>query len=331
MANKILHQAKRAKADEFYTQLEDIEKELKHYEEYFREKTIYCNCDNPYESNFFRYFVMNFNKLGVKKLISTCYGETPYKAIITEVKDQEFNIEQLLENKKNIICELEDNGDFRSQESIELLKESDIVVTNPPFSLFREYVAQLIEYNKKFLIIGNINAVKYKNIFPLMKESKIRTGYRKITNNIWFIVPDSYDYEKIIDGKKLKHIMACWLTNLEVKKHANYLTLHKKYSPEEYPKYDNYNAIEVSKVANIPYDYEGAMGVPFTFIDQYNPEQFEIIGNEQTLGIKGGCFCVNGKFTYARMIIKNKKCEKQTPKIGAFFMPENKTRSEVYV
>ena len=337
MTKETLNQARKIKNDEFYTQLEDIEKELKHYEEYFHEKTVYCNCDNPYESNFFKYFVMNFNKLGLKKLISTCYGETPYKAILTEVKDQEFNIEQLLKNKKNMICELESNGDFRSQESIDLLKECDIVVTNPPFSLFREYVAQLIEYDKKFLIIGNINAISYKEIFPLIKENKIWLGQSIHSGDREFRVPDYYQIRTKncrTDEKGNMYVRVSgirWFTNMNVPVRNQNITLCKKYNSEEYPKYDNYNAIDISKTADIPYNYEGAMGVPITFMDKYNPKQFEIIGNEQTLGIKGSCFCVNGKFTYARIIIKNKKCEKQTPKVGAFFMPENKVRSEVYV
>lgn len=308
MANAILNQAKRAKADEFYTQLVDIEKELKHYEEHFHGKIIYCNCDNPYESNFFRYFVVNFNKLGVKKLISTCYGETPYKAIITEVKDQEFNIEQLLENKKNIICELEGDGDFRSQESIELLKESDIVVTNPPFSLFREYVAQLMEYNKKFLIIGTIGAISYKEIFPLIKENKIWLGESIHSGDREFRVPDCYQIRTKncrTDEKGNMYVRVSgirWFTNMNVPIRHQNITLYKKYNPEEYPKYDNYDAIEVSKTADIPYDYDGEMGVPVTFIDKYNPKQFEIIRFRK--GNDGKDLSINGKFPYTRIIIK---------------------------
>lgn len=319
MANATLHRAKKAKSDEFYTQLEDIEKELRHYEEHFHEKTVYCNCDNPYESNFFKYFVMNFNKLGLKKLISTCYGKTPYKAIITEVKDQEFSIEQLLKNKKNMICELEGDGDFRSQESIDLLKESDIVVTNPPFSLFREYVAQLIEYDKKFLIIGNITAIAYKGIFPLIKENKIWTGY--YCGNMNFKIPEHYGssikgYWTDSTGELFCSMgKVIWFTNLHTEKKYQNITLYKKYNPEEYPKYDNYDAINVSKVSDIPYGYEGAMGVPITFINKYNPEQFEILDGIGRYSILTGptietrgkyLASINNKPIYNRIIIRKK-------------------------
>ena len=312
MATKNFDEAKKNKKDEFYTQLPDIENELQHYKEQFRGKVVFCNCDNPFESNFFKYFAMNFNHLGLKKLITTCYKNSPiantelslfddespenkttgspHKIIITEVDDYNkdnkedlADVEWLLRNKKNVLTRLKGDGDFRSEECIELLKQADIVVTNPPFSLFREYVAQLMEYKKKFLIIGNKNAITYKEIFPLIKENKMFTGYRKINSDIWFIVPDDYKYEKIINGKKLKHSMACWFTNLKVEKHNKNITLYKKYTTEEYPKYDNYDAIDVSKVAEIPYDYTGAMGVPITFIDKYNPKQFEIVA----LGIVG--------------------------------------------
>lgn len=331
MSNTTLINARKAKADEFYTQLEDIEKELKYYKKHFYGKTVYCNCDNPYESNFFKYFVINFNKLGIKKLISTCYGETPYKAIITEVKEQESSIEQLLENKKNILTELKGDGDFRSQESVDLLKGSDIVVTNPPFSLFREYIAQLIEYDKKFLIIGNINAVKYKNIFPLIKEKKMWLGESLHGRKIEFRVPNYYEI-KIknyrIDEKGRKYIRVPgnirWFTNINIPILARKqsITLYKKYNPEEYPKYDNYDAIEVSKTADIPYDYDGEMGVPVTFIDKYNPKQFEIIEKKSNL-------YVNGKAKYERILIKNVK--NNPKKIGAFFVPENNIRSDIYV
>lgn len=277
MATRNFDAAKRNKCDEFYTQFVDIENELCHYLDQFKNKIIYCNCDNPYESNFFKYFIINFNSLGLKGLIASFYSQEAYKIVINEVKDNFSSIEHLLKNKKNALTRLKGDGDFRSEECIELLKQADIVVTNPPFSLFREYVAQLMEYKKKFLIIGNKNALTYKEIFPLVKENKMYTGYRSVNSDIWFIVPDDYNYERIIDGKKLKHSMACWFTNLEVEKHKKNITLYKKYTPEEYPKYDNYDAIDVSKVAEIPYDYTGAMGVPITFIDKYNPEQFEII------------------------------------------------------
>lgn len=287
MASEHLNRAKREKNDEFYTQFEDIEKELIYYKKQFKDKVIYCNCDNPYESNFFKYFVENLNDLGLKKLIATNYKSqyipVAYKAEIVEVK----NTDKVFENPKNKLTTLKGNGDFRSDECIELLKEADIVVTNPPFSLFREYVAQLMEYKKKFLIIGNINALTYKEIFPLIKENKIWLGY--FSGCMKFKVPEHYKQRATAywideNGQKWRSLgNICWFTNLEVSKRHENLTLYKKYNPEEYPKYDNYDAIEVSKVAEIPYDYEGAMGVPITFIDKYNPEQFEIIA----LGIVG--------------------------------------------
>lgn len=287
MATKQFDIAKREKNDEFYTQFEDIEKELIYYKKQFKDKVIYCNCDNPHESNFFKYFIENFNDLGIKKLIATNYKSqyipVAYKAEIVEVK----NTDKVFENPKNKLTTLKGDGDFRSDECIELLKVADIVVTNPPFSLFREYVAQLMEYKKKFLIIGNINALTYKEIFPLIKENKIWLGY--FSGCMKFKVPEHYKQRATAywideNGQKWRSLgNICWFTNLEVSKRHENLTLYKKYNPEEYPKYDNYDAIEVSKVAEIPYDYEGAMGVPITFIDKYNPEQFEIIA----LGIVG--------------------------------------------
>jgi len=313
MSTEIFDKARKNKEDEFYTQLPDIEAEMRHYKEQFRGKVIFCNCDDPYESNFFKYFAMNFNFLGLKKLIATGYSgspvagtqlslfdvknleakstddKPPYKIEITEVKDENADgavgladVEYLLKNGKNGLTLLEGDGDFRSAECIELLKEADIVATNPPFSLFREYVAQLMEYDKKFLIIGNKNAITYKEIFPYIAANKLKTGYRNINSDMWFIVPEHYEYEKVEGGNKLKHIMACWFTNLDVHKHDEFLTLYKHYTPEEYPHYDNYDAINVDKVAEIPYDYDGAMGVPITFLDKYNPEQFEILAITKT-------------------------------------------------
>ena len=309
--NTSLRKANKAKNDEFYTQLADIESEMKHYRKHFAGKTIFCNCDDPYESNFFKYFAMNFNFLGLKKLVATCYmgspvvGEQfeqlsifdilpneentpkrfPYKIEITEVVDINgdgavdlTDVQYLLRNKNNALTLLDGDGDFRSQECIEILQQADIVITNPPFSLFREYVAQLIEYNKEFVIIGNKNAITYKEIFQLLKEDKMWLGYRNINSDMWFIVPEDYKYEKIVDGKKVKHIMGCWFTNLDHKRRHEELELYKKYTPEEYPSYENYNAINVDKVSDIPEDYDGEMGVPITFLDKYNPDQFEIIG-----------------------------------------------------
>lgn len=308
MANKNLNAAKEAKKDEFYTQLADIENELKHYRQHFRGKTILCNCDDPYESNFFKYFANNFNAFGLKKLIATCYNGSPvqgselmldfgdfqdepkkiaYKVEITEVTDMNgdgridlADVRHLIQNDKNVLSTLRENGDFRSKECIELLKEADIVVTNPPFSLFREYVAQLMAYEKKFLIIGNQNAVSYKEVFPLLQNDKIWLGICAGAQK--FAVPNNYEKDNIYigdDGKKYaKFGNICWFTNLDHKKRHEELILFHKYSPEEYPKYDNYDAIDVGKTAEIPVDYDGVMGVPITFLDKYNPEQFEIVG-----------------------------------------------------
>lgn len=334
--NSSLHRANRAKKDEFYTQLSDIEAELKHYRKHFRGKTVFCNCDDPYESNFFKYFAMNFNHLGLKKLICTCYSGSPvvgeqfgqlslfgvcegipsrypYKIEITEVPDTDgdgaidlSDVRFLLQNDRNALTLLEGDGDFRSEECVALLRQADIVVTNPPFSLFREYVAQLVEYGKQFLIIGNKNAITYKEIFQLLKENKMWLGYRNINADMWFIVPEDYKYEKIIDGKKVKHIMGCWFTNLDHKRRHEELELYKRYTPDEYPHYENYNAINVDKVSEIPEDYFGVMGVPITFLDKYNPEQFEIVGNEYTLNIEKGRGYINGKRMYSRLFIRRR-------------------------
>lgn len=313
--NTALRKANKAKNDEFYTQLSDVEVELKHYRKHFKDKVIFCNCDDPYESNFFKYFAMNFNYLGLKKLVATCFTGSPvignqfeqlslfdilpneentpkrfpYKIEITEVVDVNgdgavdlTDVEYLLRNKNNVLTLLDGNGDFRSEECIEILKQSDIVVTNPPFSLFREYVAQLMEYNKKFLIIGSQNAVTYKEIFPLLKENKLWLGYR--CGDMAFTVPEYYEEKETrfwIDenGQKWRSLgNICWFTNLDHKKRHEELELYKKYSTEEYPKFDNYDAINIDKVADIPEDYHGEMGVPITFLDKYNPEQFEILG-----------------------------------------------------
>jgi len=313
LATELFDKAKKNKLDEFYTQLPDIEDELHHYKEQFRGKVVFCNCDDPYESNFFKYFAINFNLLGLKKLVTTCYTDSPvagdqlslfdvatikekvgsnhsHKVEITEVNDENADgavdlsdVEYLLKNKKNTLTLLKGDGDFRSKESIDLLKQADIVVTNPPFSLFREYVAQLMEHEKKFLIIGNKNAITYKEIFSLIKNEKMWLGYRNINADMWFIVPEYYECEKIVNGIRLKHIMGCWFTNLDTTKRHELLTLHQKYNPLDYPAYKNYEAVNVDKVTEIPYDYNNAMGVPITFLDKHNPDQFEIIA----LGIVG--------------------------------------------
>ena len=318
--NKALSAANKAKKDEFYTQLSDIENELRHYKRHFKGKTIFCNCDDPYESNFFKYFAINFNHLGLKKLICTCYagspvvytqfdllGNTetvvtepsdkkPYKIEITEVKDLNndgavdlTDIELLLKSVDGQPTLLKGNGDFRSEECIKLLKEADIVVTNPPFSLFREYVAQLIEYDKKFIIIGNQNAITYKEIFPLLKDNKIWLGYG-FKGNVGFFINTKYeDYAKSSQHKEgmIRVSGVMWYTNLDIDKRHETLILYKNYTPEKYPHYDNYDAIEVNKTADIPCDYNGVMGVPITFMDKYSPDQFEIVGMCENMNLYG--------------------------------------------
>jgi hypothetical protein len=314
-----LDKAKKNKADEFYTQLPDIEAEMRHYQEQFRGKVIFCNCDDPYESNFFKYFALNFNFLGLKKLISTCYAKSPvaskqlslfdvkvlnikstdaklpYKIEITEVNDENADgavdladVEYLLKNKKNILTLLKGDGDFRSAECVEFLKEADIVVTNPPFSLFREYVAQLVEYKKKFIVLGNQNAITYKEVFRLIKENLIWLGMDN-GGTKWFQVPLDYEImtesRKKFDDKGNKYFSMgsiMWFTNLDVPKRHEKITLYKHYTPEEYPRIDNFDAILVLKTVEIPCDYDGAMGVPITFLDKYNPEQFEILAITKT-------------------------------------------------
>lgn len=344
MSNRDLQNAIKAKKDEFYTQLSDIEKELKNYKEYFRNKVVFCNCDDPYESNFFKYFALNFNTLGLKKLISTCYAgspiveeqlslldikgliikktyqKQPYKIEITEVEDSNgdgaidlSDVEYLLKNKKNTLALLKEDGDFRSDECIELLKESDIVVTNPPFSLFREYIAQLFEYNKKFLIIGNINAISYKEVFPLLKENKLWLGESIHSGDREFRVPDSYPLNAAgsrVDENGNKYIRVKgvrWFTNIDYEKRHEDLILYKKYSTDEYPKFDTYDAININKTSEIPCDYFDKMGVPLTFIDKYSPDQFSIIGELHHGSDNIYDFAkpvLNGKELYVRIIIE---------------------------
>lgn len=308
--NKNLQNANKNKKDEFYTQLTDIEKELRHYKDHFKDKTVFCNCDDPFESNFFKYFAMNFNYLGLKKLIATCYDgspiagdelplfeveetqppKKPYKIEITEVTDENgdgavdlADVELLIKNHKNTLTILNGNGDFRSDECIELLKHADIVVTNPPFSLFREYVAQLVQYDKKFLIIGNVNSITYKELFPLIKENRLWLGASIHSGDREFAVPDSYPLNaagcrKDENGKKYIRVKGVrWFTNLDYPQRHETLDLYKRYTAEEYPKYDNYDAINVDKTSDIPYDYVADMGVPITYLDKHNPEQFEIV------------------------------------------------------
>lgn len=290
MANKNLNAAKAAKKDEFYTQLEDINNELRHYREHFRGKTVLCNCDDPRVSNFFTYFAYNFEFLGLKRLITTCY-KSQERDLFSQGQSEKaiYLIYEGDKNGNNIpdpeeigIHPLKGDGDFRSKECIELLKQADIVVTNPPFSLFREYVAQLMEYEKKFLIIGTQNAIHYKEIFPLIKTNKLWLG--NTAGDMAFKVPADSEpratrYWQDDTGQKWRSMgNVCWFTNLDHKKRHEEMILYKYYSPDEYPKYDNFDAIEVGKKEEIPCDYDGIMGVPDTLLFQLNPEQFEIIG-----------------------------------------------------
>ena len=366
-----LANAKLGKKDEFYTQLTDIEKEMRHYRKYFQDKTILCNCDDPFESNFFKYFVLNFNRLGLKKLIATCYATSPimgsqlqyhvgkdgqmsflfgdesgtdenakrpYKAIVTKVYDKTgdggvdmFDVAELFKTGENELAELNGDGDFRSEECMELLNEADIVVTNPPFSLFREYVSLLIACKKHFIIIGNQNAIAYKEIFPLLQNNEVWLG-GGFSGNVGFFESPYEDTAVSSQHKKglIRVSGVMWFTNLDLKKRHEQLILIKKFNSEEYPKFENFDAIEVSKTADIPCDYPGVMGVPITFMDKYCPDQFKIIGLGITdLGksigvgdydrkyktpasrdgtlyyVKGG----KGVVPYARVLIQNKHPE----------------------
>lgn len=349
--NTLLRAADRNKADEFYTQLVDIELELKHYKDFFRGKIVLCNCDDPYESNFFKYFAINFNYLGLKKLIATCYdgsfivGEQldlfelmdecseekekrAYKIEITEVPDHNkdgaidlFDVEELLKNDRNVLSKLEGDGDFRSEECIEFLKEADVVVTNPPFSLFREFVAQLMEYNKKFIIIGNVNALSYKEIFPYIKENKMWLGVSIHSGDREFRIPPSYEVRTKslrIDENGNRYIRVVgvrWFTNIDNKNRHEEITLYKNYNPNVNKRFDNYDAINVDVTAEIPCDYYDKIGVPITFLDKYNPDQFEIIDgigrysilNNETTKKEGKYLSmIDGKAVYFRVIIKRK-------------------------
>ncbi|CAM4039782.1 Site-specific DNA-methyltransferase (Adenine-specific) [Flavobacterium branchiophilum] len=292
-SNTNLHKAKNNKKDEFYTQREDIENELRHYKHHFKDKIVYCNCDDPRVSNFFHYFSYNFEHLGLKKLIATCYKNQNMELFSKNDSEQAVYLEYTGDKNGNKIPDIEEigikplqgDGDFRSAESIELLKQADIVVTNPPFSLFREYVAQLIEYDKKFVIVGSYNSITYKDIFKLIKENKLWLGYGFNGGNAYFKTP--YSNDNFVEGVYnletglVKFRNVTWFTNLDIEKRHLDLTLYKKYTPEEYPTYDNYDAINVNKTKDIPVDYKGHIGVPITFLDKYNPDQFEIIGQGQ--------------------------------------------------
>lgn len=317
--NKNLQVANKAKKDEFYTQLSDIENELRHYREHFRGKTVLCNCDDPRVSNFFHYFAYSFEQLGLKRLITTCYKNQNADLFSRNAQEQAIWLEYLGDRNNNRVPDAEEigirplrgDGDFRSPECIELLKQADIVVTNPPFSLFREYVAQLVKYEKKFLIIGNMNAITYKDCFKLIKENQMWLGASIHSGDREFGVPSDYPLHAAgcrIDenGNKFIRVKGVrWFTNLDYKERHEDIVLYKKYTPEEYPKYDNYDAINVNKALEIPCDYEGVMGVPITFLDKYNPEQFEIVkfrkGNDEK------DLSINGKCPYFRILIRRKR------------------------
>ena len=328
MANKQLTGAKKAKKDEFYTQLADIEAELKHYREHFKDKTVLCNCDDPRMSKFFYYFVLNFHLLGLKKLITTCYKNqnpslfsesTSEQAVYLVYEGEDIGIPPN-PSIAGLVRPLLGDGDFRSAECIAFLEEADIVVTNPPFSLFREYVALLIKYDKKFIIIGHQNGITYKEVFPLILQNKIWLGYGFRGNAGFFI---NHVYEVYASASSHKEGMirvsgVTWYTNLDIQKRHEELTLYKKYSPEEYPRYDNYDAINVDKTADIPRDYDGVMGVPITYLDKHNPDQFEIVGATESegKGFSAGLWdasskvsqpMVNGKRVYKRIFIRKHK------------------------
>lgn len=353
--NRALSNAKRAKQDEFYTQLGDISNELKYYKAQLRGKTILCNCDDPFESNFFKYFALNFDALGLRKLIATSYvkspivggqlplldieglkpeGKEPYAIEINEVPDVNGNgatglddVKYILEHNAKTSRKLEGDdtygaGDFRSRECVEFLKQADIVVTNPPFSLFREYVAQLVEYDKKFLIIGNKNAITYKEVFKLIKENKLWVGATPMGRDMLFSVPSEIaeimiengkagSNYRIVNGVVYGRSPSIWFTNMDNPKRHEEIPLYKKYTPAEYPKYDNYDAIEVGKVAEIPVDYNGVMGVPISFLDKYNPKHFELLGSNRGVDqdpnrVYGRGSMLNGKEVFKRLFIKRK-------------------------
>ena len=332
MANNSLTKAKKAKVDEFYTQLADIEAELKHYREHFKDKTVLCNCDDPRMSKFFYYFVLNFHLLGLKKLITTCYKNqnpslfsesTSEQAIYLVYEGEDIGIPPN-PSIAGLVRPLLGDGDFRSAECIAFLEEADIVVTNPPFSLFREYVAQLIKYDKKFIIIGNINAVTYKEIFPLIQRDQVWLGPSIHSGDREFEIPSSYPLEAAgsrtdNEGRRYIRVKGVrWFTNLDFPQRHEELTLYKRYNPEEYPRYDNYDAINVDKVADIPYDYDGVMGVPITYLDKHNPDQFEILGITESngRGFSTGLWdeaskkahpYVKGEKKYARIFIRTHK------------------------
>ena len=335
--NRNLADAKEAKEDEFYTQLADIERELKHYRKHFKDKVVYCNCDDPRVSNFFHYFSYSFEQLGLKKLMTTCYRSQDADLFSQDDSEHAVYLEYSGDKNQNMVPDpaeigiklLNGDGDFRSSEGIELLKQADIVVTNPPFSLFREYVALLIKYEKKFVLVGNQNAITYNEVFSLIRDNKLWLGYNN--GDMKFRVPDSYAPRAVRfwvddEGGKWRSLgNACWFTNLDITKRHEDLVLYKTYNPDEYPTYVNFEGIEVGRSEHIPKDYAGAMGVPITFLGKHNPDQFEILGNSRELGLpmariaekgtyaQGGrrFYLSNGDGTYRRMydrlVIRNKR------------------------
>ncbi|MBP1534485.1 MAG: adenine-specific methyltransferase EcoRI family protein [Ruminococcus sp.] len=355
--NSNLHMSKAGKTDEFYTQLSTIEEELRHYRKYFKGKKVLCNCDDPYESNFFKYFALNFNALGLKKLITTCYatspitytqlslfadeeitypageGKKPYKIEITEVTDANgdatvdlSDVEYLLRNKKNALTLLNEDGDFRSKECIALLTECDIVVTNPPFSLMKEYIPLLAESGKLFLVLGNMNHITFKEIFHYFRENKMWLGYN--AGHFWFKVPDYYeakntDYKQDEDGQKWRRLgNICWFTNMDIDIRHQFLDLYKHFSIQEYPEYDNYDAYFVKTVADIPCDTDKPLAVPITFLSSFSPDQFELLDANQFRKydevpvkshglIKDKDGTIKGKATYARLLVRNRNPEKE--------------------
>ena len=321
--NNNLRSANANKNDEFYTMLTDIEKEMRYYKDFFKGKVVYCNCDDARESNFFKYFSLNFEFLGLKKLISTGYKADGKGVVLVYEGDKNGN--RRVDNEEIVVKELNGDGDFRSEECIEYLKECDVVVTNPPFSLFRQYVKQLMDYGKKFIIIGNQNAIICKEIFPYIKNNQLWLGMSMNGSNRWFVAPDSYEVKENAAGYKLDEKGrkmffvngVTWFTNIENKRRNEKLDLYKRYSFEDYPKYENFDAIYVNRVDEIPIDYDGVMGVPITFLYKYNPKQFEILDlinrymifdyfgvNEEVRKKHSHCANVNGKSTYARILIK---------------------------
>jgi len=330
--NKNLHNAKTSKQDEFYTQLPDIEKELEHYKKHFKNKVVFCNCDDPRISNFFHYFSHKFEQLGLKKLITTCYRNQDADLFSTHESEKAVYLEYEGDKNGNKIPDPEEigikhlkgDGDFRSEECIELLKKADIVVTNPPFSLFREYVTQLVEYKKKFVIIGSLNAITYKEIFKLIKDNKIWLGYGFSGGNAFFKTYYTKEYANGVYNEEtglVKFRNVTWFTNLDIAKRHEDLILFQKYDTDKYPKYDNYSAINVDKTKDIPVNYKGIMGVPISFLDKHNPNQFEILGMSASAGyskeivgipfkgIKDARPLIKGKNTYARVFIRNLKLQ----------------------